>query len=101
MLRQHLVYAVRTMRQSVAFSAAVVLTIALAIAGNTVVFSIVNAGYFKAMNIPLLLGREFTDGDAGLAQVVILGQSAAKKLFGGAEPLGRTITGRTTRLRSP
>jgi putative ABC transport system permease protein len=47
--------------------------------------------YFKVMEIPLLLGRDFTDRDIGPSEVVILSQSAAKKLFGGANPLGHRI----------
>ena len=53
---------------------------------------IVSPGYFKAMQVPLLRGREFTDADTAQApRVVILSQSTAKKLWGDADPLGRTM----------
>jgi predicted permease len=52
-----------------------------------------SAGYFGAMRIPLLAGRGFDEGDDKSArQVVILNQSAARELFGDANPLGERIT---------
>jgi len=51
----------------------------------------VNPGYFKTMNIALLRGREFTDGDNGQALVVIASQAAAKKLLGDVDPIGMVI----------
>jgi len=53
---------------------------------------IVSPGYFRAMGIPLLRGREFTDADGADAPlVVIVSQAAAKRLWGDADPLGRTL----------
>jgi putative ABC transport system permease protein len=52
----------------------------------------VSASYFKTMSIPLLRGRVFTDADGpGTSPVAILSQDAAKKLWGEADPLGRTF----------
>ena len=53
---------------------------------------IVSPGYFKTMNIPLLRGRDFTDADDSTAQhVLIVSQSTAKKFWGDADPIGRTL----------
>ncbi|HKQ97818.1 MAG TPA: ABC transporter permease [Candidatus Polarisedimenticolia bacterium] len=53
---------------------------------------LVSPGYFGGMGIPLLRGREFTDADGPEAPlVVIASQSAAKRLWGEADPLGRTV----------
>jgi putative ABC transport system permease protein len=52
----------------------------------------VSGSYFKTMSIPLLRGREFTfaDGPDSLP-VAIVSQDAAKKLWGNADPVGRTF----------
>ncbi|HEV8202574.1 MAG TPA: ABC transporter permease [Candidatus Polarisedimenticolia bacterium] len=53
---------------------------------------LVSPGYFKAMGIPLMRGREFTDADGPDAPlVVIASQEAARRLWGDADPLGRTV----------
>jgi putative ABC transport system permease protein len=53
----------------------------------------VSPGYFRAMGIRLLRGREFTDRDNDAAPgVVILSQSVAKRLWPGEDPLGQRIT---------
>jgi putative ABC transport system permease protein len=53
---------------------------------------LVSPGYFKAMGIPLLRGREFTDADGPEAPtVVIASQAAARRLWGDADPIGRTV----------
>jgi len=61
---------------------------------------IVSPGYFATMHIPLLRGRNFTDADgpAGLP-VMIVSQATAKKFWGDADPIGRTLT-RTADLRT-
>jgi predicted permease len=62
---------------------------------------IVSPGYFKTMGIPLLRGRDFTDADGPTApHVMIVSQATAKKFWGAADPLGRTLT-RTADLRTP
>jgi len=54
---------------------------------------IVSPGYFKAMGIPLLRGRDFTDADGPNSQpVMIVSQATAKKFWGESDPLGRTLT---------
>ena len=59
----------------------------------------ISPGYFEAMGIPLLMGRDFTDRDArtpedGVEQyrVVIVNESFAKRYFGpGGNPVGKRI----------
>jgi putative ABC transport system permease protein len=50
-------------------------------------------GFFQAMTIPLLRGREFTDADvpAGAPLVVIVSQATARRFWGDTDPLGRTL----------
>ena len=54
---------------------------------------IVSPGYFKTMGIPLLRGRDFTDADgpAPAPPVTIISQATARKFWGDADPLGRTL----------
>nr|QEO73634.1 ABC transporter, permease component [uncultured bacterium] len=53
----------------------------------------VTPDYFKTLRIPLLKGREFGDGDGEESTpVVILSQQAARRLFPGEDPLGRSIS---------
>jgi predicted permease len=53
---------------------------------------LVDADYLRAMRIPLLAGRLLTQGDGpGSRKVVLLNKTAAAKLFGGADPIGRTL----------
>ncbi len=52
---------------------------------------IVNPGYFKTMNIPLLLGREFEYTDASTPNIIIVSQATARTFWGNANPLGRTL----------
>ena len=62
---------------------------------NTLVpidWRIVSPGYFTTMGIPLLQGRDFTDADGPTASpVMIVSQATAKKFWGDADPLGRTL----------
>jgi putative ABC transport system permease protein len=52
----------------------------------------VSAGYFKTMSIPLLRGRAFTDADGPTSPpVAIVSQDTAKKMWGNADPIGRTF----------
>lgn len=50
----------------------------------------VGPGFFKAMGIPLLMGREFTAADAsGAAKVAVVNETFVKRFFGGGNPIGR------------
>lgn len=50
----------------------------------------INPGYFKAMGIPLLRGREFSASDnANSTPVVLINQKLAETLWPGQDPLGK------------
>jgi putative ABC transport system permease protein len=52
----------------------------------------VNAGYFQAMRIPILEGREFTSDDKfGNDPVIVISASMAKRFFHGRTPLGEQV----------
>ncbi len=52
----------------------------------------VTPGYLRTMQIPLLRGRDFTDGDSdGSARVVILNQTLAARLFPDRDPVGESV----------
>ena len=53
----------------------------------------VSPGYFTALRIPLLRGRDFTDADgpAPSQPVMIVSQSTARKFWGDADPIGHTL----------
>jgi putative ABC transport system permease protein len=64
--------------------------------------NIVTAGYFRAMGIPVLRGRNFADSDrfsdaqltdssAPRSAVVIVNSAFASRYFGGDDPVGRTL----------
>jgi predicted permease len=56
------------------------------------VWSSVSPDYFRAMNIPLLKGRYFTEQDnASSADVVILSAALAGQLWPNEDPLGRQV----------
>ncbi len=53
----------------------------------------VSPGYFKAMGIRLMRGREFAEADNGAAPgVVIVSQSVVRSLWAGEDPLGKRIS---------
>src|SRR5580658_2346864 len=61
-----------------------------------VYFNRVSPRYFATMRTPLLLGRDFSDhDDAGAPKVMLIDESAARKFFGKANPLGKTIRAET------
>jgi predicted permease len=52
----------------------------------------ISTGYFQALRIPLLSGRDFTEGDGiDTPGVVILSNSTAKKLFPNENPIGHQM----------
>ena len=54
---------------------------------------IVSNGYFKAMGIPVLAGRDFTEHDTNHSeQVIILNDTLARKLWPGQNPIGQMVT---------
>jgi predicted permease len=54
---------------------------------------VVSPGFFNAMRIPLMRGREFLDSDlsATAPRVVIVSQATAQKFWGDTDPLGRML----------
>jgi putative ABC transport system permease protein len=52
---------------------------------------IVTPGFFRTMNIPLVRGREFVDSDVALGQNVIVSQATARRFWGDADPIGRSL----------
>jgi predicted permease len=53
---------------------------------------LVSDAYFETMRIPLVSGRTFTPADDdSSAPVVIISESVARRHFGGADPIGRSI----------
>jgi predicted permease len=53
---------------------------------------IVSPEYFRTMSIPLLRGRDFTDADGpGALPVTIVSQATAKRFWGEADPIGRSL----------
>jgi predicted permease len=61
-------------------------------------WNVVTPGYFAALGIPLVRGRDFAPTDrAGSGDVAILNEAFAAALFGDANPVGRSFTneGRT------
>jgi predicted permease len=57
-----------------------------------VYFNRVSPGYLETMRTPLLVGRDFSEhDDAGAPKVMLIGESAARRFFGQANPIDRTI----------
>ncbi len=56
-------------------------------------FRQVDENYFQTMLIPLLRGRQFTREEVGKPRspAVIVNQSFARQVFGGADPVGKSI----------
>jgi len=54
--------------------------------------SVITPGYFQAMGIAILAGRDFTDHDnADTPQVLILNERAARMFYPGEDPLGKKM----------
>jgi len=57
-----------------------------------ILFRVVSPGFFSALGVPLIAGRDFNDEDKrGGEPVVIISQSAAQRLFPGQDPINRHI----------
>lgn len=53
----------------------------------------VDSGYFRAMGIPLLAGREFTEADNATAKrVMIVNQTMARQFWPRESPVGQSVT---------
>jgi predicted permease len=58
-----------------------------------VMINVIGPEYFKALETPVLLGREFTGSDgAGAAKVAIINHAMAYYYFGDTNPIGRRIS---------
>jgi putative ABC transport system permease protein len=57
-------------------------------------FNRVSPGYFQAMRIPLLAGRDFTPQDVALQppRVAIINHTMAQHYFAGKDPVGQALT---------
>ncbi len=56
-------------------------------------FRTVSHGYFAAMGVPLLDGRDFTPSDTSVAApVLVISRTVAQRYFGTARAVGRVIT---------
>ena len=52
----------------------------------------VSPGYFSALDMPLLAGRQFrASDDAGAPRVAVVNETFARAYFGGANPIGRVF----------
>ncbi len=63
-------------------------------AGKTVGTDVIYAtpGYFRTLQMPLLVGRVFTDADGPTTQqVAIVNHAFARKFYGGADPVGHFL----------
>jgi len=65
-------------------------------------FSYVEANYFQTLGIPFVFGRAFAPDGGQTGQAVILSESAARELWPGQNPIGRSVRLGVTdqRLRS-
>ena len=55
----------------------------------TVAVRKITPGYLKAMQIPMLRGRDIAENDS---EVMLVSQSAARLLWGDVDPVGRRVT---------
>lgn len=53
----------------------------------------VTPGYFQMMGIPRVAGRDFANEAADGPKVAVVNQAFVNRIFGGENPLGRSVTG--------
>jgi len=64
----------------------------LGIRSPQALFNVVTPEYFRTLNVPIVRGRDFNDGDRLDAPfVAIINEQLAKDSFQGVDPIGRTI----------
>ncbi|HEX8811540.1 MAG TPA: ABC transporter permease, partial [Terracidiphilus sp.] len=57
------------------------------------VYRLVTPGYFAAMRLPIVRGRDITDSDnATAAGVIIINEQAARQYWPGEDPLGKLVS---------
>ena len=62
----------------------------------------VTPGFFQTLNIALVRGREFSADDHGTGpRLAVINETAARRLFGDADPVGRSIDFRPSPRSSP
>ncbi|HEU4874952.1 MAG TPA: ABC transporter permease [Pyrinomonadaceae bacterium] len=67
-------------------------TLARGTAGRNIMTTVVSAGYFKTMQIPVLEGRDFDDRDKTNTQrVIVVNQKMAQMLWPGESAVGKRI----------
>jgi predicted permease len=59
---------------------------------STVYYSYVESNYFDTLGIPLLRGRSFAENANGREATVVVSEAAARELWPGQDPIGRTLT---------
>lgn len=54
---------------------------------------LISPGYFKALHIPLLRGRDFSDQDVnGRPATILISESMAQRFWPGEDPIGKRLT---------
>lgn len=57
-------------------------------------FNVVGSGLFSSLGVPLLRGRDFSEADISAgANVAIVSESTARKLWPGEDPIGKVLHG--------
>ncbi|MGH9200220.1 MAG: ABC transporter permease [Vicinamibacterales bacterium] len=55
-------------------------------------FTVVTPDYFRTLQVPIVRGRDFNEGDvADAPRVAVINEQLAKDAFTGVDPIGRTI----------
>jgi len=58
---------------------------------------VISDGYFKAMGIPMLKGRDLSERDLpGTDPVIVVNETMARTLWPGQDPIGRSVVGACT-----